>query len=256
MGIKVGNASISEKGTITGIAGDQTGKEVYTRSWYERSEGWVTLRCIVPGMAEFIAEAMEKACKNDDIGYDQYQNGTLWENVKPYGYDPSKTTKKVETDCARLIRVCVQYACVKMGMDIVIPDFYTATLANVLVKTGLFEKLTDDKYNKQDKYLLRGDVQVTKTKGHAWCVLENGAKAEPVTAPAPVPEKVAAGNKVKITGGSVNIRTGPGTEYTVIHTAHKGDEFALPDTDGWLPIKWGGHVYWVSQKHADAVKEV
>lgn len=176
MAVKIGHASISEKGTITGNAGDQTGREVYTRNWYKHSKGWVTLRCKDAKMREYIAEAMEKACANNDIGYDQYENSTLWNNVKGKGFDPGKTTKKVETDCARLVRVCVQYACEKMGLKITIPDFYTATLANTLVKTGLFEKLTASKYNTQDAYLLRGDIQVTKTKGHTWIILGNGKK--------------------------------------------------------------------------------
>lgn len=178
MASKIGHASISEKGTITGAAGDQTGKEVCTRKWYKHSKGWVTLRCKVDGMAEHIAKAMEKACANDDIGYDQYENQTLWNNVSGSGFDPAKTTKKVETDCARLVRVCAQYAAEQLGLGITIPDFYTATEASVLVKTGLFEKLTDSKYNTQDKYLKRGDIQVTKTKGHTWVILENGANAQ------------------------------------------------------------------------------
>ena len=177
MAVKIGHASGSENGTITGNAGDQTGREVYTRGWYKHSKGWVTLRCKVPEMREHIARAMENACANPDIGYDQYQNGTLWENIKDKGFDPARTTKKVETDCARLVRVCVQYACEQVGNGKTIPDFYTATLANVLVKTGLFEKLTDAKYNTQDAYLERGMIQVTKTKGHTFIILENGSKA-------------------------------------------------------------------------------
>ena len=178
MAVKIGNASISENGTIRGKAGDQTGKEVCTRNWYKHSKGWYALECLVPGMEEYIAEAMEKACANPDIGYNQYENGTLWENVKAHGYDPSKTTKKVNTDCARLVRVCVQYACVKMGIDVIIPDFYTATMANVLERTGMFRKLSDPKYTAQDLYLRRGWPMVTRTKGHAIVVLENGSKAK------------------------------------------------------------------------------
>lgn len=178
MAIRIGHASISEKGTIRGAAGDQNGREVFIRSWYRHSKGWITLRCKVPAMREFIARAMEMACANPDIGYDQAENQTLWNNVKDKGYDPSRTTKKVETDCARLVRLCVQYACEMVGNGRLIPDFYTATLANTLVKTGLFEKLTDDKYNTRDDYLLRGDIQVTRTKGHTWVILENGRKAE------------------------------------------------------------------------------
>jgi hypothetical protein len=59
-------------------------------------------------------------------------------------------------------------------------------------------------------------------------------------APAPT------GNMLIITGGSVNIRTGPGKEYTIIHTANKGEKFEIPETEGWNPLKYGGHVYWVS----------
>lgn len=186
MAVLIGNASKSENGTIRGKAGDQTGKEVTTRKWYKHSKGWYALECLVPGMEEYIAEAMEKACANPDIGYNQYENNTLWENVKPFGYDPSRTTKKVNTDCARLVRVCVQYACVKMGLDIIIPDFYTATMANVLVRTGLFRKLSDPKYTAQDLYLRRGWPMVTRTKGHAIVVLENGSKAGAPVIPGPV----------------------------------------------------------------------
>lgn len=188
MAVRIGHASISENGTIRGAAGEQNGKEVFIRNWYKHSKGWVTLRCKDPAMREYIAQAMEKACANPDIGYDQIENQTLYNNVKPYGFDPSKTTKPVETDCARLVRVCVQYACEMVGNGKTIPDFYTASLANALVKTGLFEKLTASKYNDQDAYLLRGDIQVTKTKGHTWVILDNGSKSGAENKPAE-PEK-------------------------------------------------------------------
>lgn len=192
MAVKIGHASISERGTIRGAAGDQTGRELYVRSWYRHSKGWITLRCRVPGMAEYIAEAMEKACDNPDIGYDQLENQTLWNNIKDRGFDPARTTKPVETDCARLIRVCVQYALGKAGIDETVPDFYTATLANVLARTGWFEKLTADKYNSRDDYLLRGDIQVTRTKGHTWCILTNGSKAN---VPVPAEQPLALGDR-------------------------------------------------------------
>ena len=64
---------------------------------------------------------------------------------------------------------------------------------------------------------------------------------------APVP---TVGKGLVITGNSVNIRTGPGTEYTIIHTAKKGDKFEVPETEGWEPLKFGGHVYWVSDNYS------
>lgn len=183
MAVLIGNASGSEKGTIKGNAGDQTGKEVCTRSWYKHSKGWITLEFIDPLMGEYAAEAMEMACANPDIGYDQYENQALWNNVKDQGWNPSKTTRKVETDCARLIRVCVQYAVNKCGLDIIVPDFYTATMVSALMKTGLFKKHTESKYNTQDKYLRRGMLQTTRTKGHTWLILQNGRYANDTPAP-------------------------------------------------------------------------
>lgn len=183
MAVKIGHASGSENGTITGKAGDQTGKEVCISKWYKHSKGWVLIRCADAKMRSYIAEGMEKACANNDIGYDQYENQTLWNNIKNSGFDPSKTTKKVETDCARLVRVCAQYACEKVKNGKTIPDFYTASEVSVLKKTGLFTLYTESKYTAQDAYLLRGDILVTKTKGHTVVVLENGSKSGAVIKP-------------------------------------------------------------------------
>lgn len=60
----------------------------------------------------------------------------------------------------------------------------------------------------------------------------------------------SGGKKVKVTGGSVNIRTGPGTKYTAIHVANKGESFNLAEMDDWRPIEYGGHVYWISGKYS------
>lgn len=175
--VKIVHASGSETGGIRGMAGDQTGREVCTRTWYEHAKGWVTLRCTVPGMAAHIAKAGEILAADSDVGYDQYENQTLWKLLQANGFNIKAVNKKVETDCARFVRVCVQYAAKMMGLNITIPDFYTATLANTLVKTGLFEKLTASKYNTTDEYLERGMIQVTKTKGHTIIIATNGDKA-------------------------------------------------------------------------------
>lgn len=171
MAVIIGSARIDENGRAHGgKAGDQTGKEVSTQSWYRHSKGWVVLRAKDPKKAAKIAQAMRAACLNDNIGYDQYQNQTLWNAVKDKGYDPAKATVKCETDCARLVRVCCAYA------GIMARDFYTATEAAYLMDTGEFVKLTTSKYTSQDDYLGAGDILVTKTKGHTVVVLTNGSK--------------------------------------------------------------------------------
>ena len=171
MAVLIGSARIDERGRATGgKAGDQTGKEVSTQNWYKHSKGWVVLRAKDPKKAEKIAQAMRAACDNNNIGYDQYQNQTLWNQVKDKGYDPAKATEPCETDCARLVRVCCAYA------GIMAKDFYTATEAAYLMDTGEFVKFTSSKYTSQDDYLGAGDILVTKTKGHTVVVLTNGDK--------------------------------------------------------------------------------
>ena len=167
--VYIGSARIDERGRASGgQAGDQTGKEVSTQAWYRHAKGWAVLRPKDGAKAKKIAEAMQVACDNDNIGYDQYQNQSLWNLVKDKGFDPAKADKPCETDCARLVRVCCAYA------GIMADDFYTATEATVLMRTGEFIKLTDSKYTDAPDYLGAGDILVTRSKGHTAVVLSNG----------------------------------------------------------------------------------
>ena len=172
MAVLVGSARIDENGKSSGgKAGSQTAKEISTQNWYLHSKGWVLIRPKDSNAAEKIAKNMEYACDSDYVGYDQSQNTTLASEAKQYGYDISKVKTPCETDCARLVRVCCLYAGIEVG------DFYTGNMKSYLEKTGKFEILTSDKYCKSSDYLKRGDILVTKTKGHTVVVLSNGAKA-------------------------------------------------------------------------------
>ena len=55
---------------------------------------------------------------------------------------------------------------------------------------------------------------------------------------------------VRITGDTVNVRRGPGTDYESIAIAHKGDTLPAVATDGWQPVLFGGEIRWVSIKYA------
>ena len=55
---RIGHASLSEKGSIYGMVGDSTGREVYIRGWYNK--GWdCVLRPISPDVAEKSAQLCE-----------------------------------------------------------------------------------------------------------------------------------------------------------------------------------------------------
>ena len=160
MAVKIGSARIDERGKISGgAAGNQTGKELSTQNWYLHSKGWRVLRPKDYSKARKMAECMEMACKNMNIGYDQNQRNTLYNEAKQYGFNVSKVNKKVETDCSALVRVCCAYA------GIIVDDFNTSSEASRLLSSGEFTELTDSQYTKSSTYLRMGDVLVTKTKG-------------------------------------------------------------------------------------------
>lgn len=314
MAVKIGSARIDENGNAKGgKAGDQTGKEVSTQSWYLHSKGWRVFRAKNPAVAEKIAQDMQYACNNSKIGYDQNQRGTLYTVSKPLGFNCSKVTTACETDCSALVRVCCAYA------GITLPNFRTTDEASLLLKSGAFDEMKGAKYQASSAYLKRGDILVTKTQGHTVVVLSNGPKSAEV---APLPDdgalrrgdkgpevkamqealikagwsfpkygadgdfgaeteanvrgfqrteglpvtgvydaatkaalmaKIDAG-KVEITGNTVNVRTGPGTNNSIIGVAHKGERYAYGlVTDGWYQIDFGGALGWVSGKYAKVV---
>ena len=173
MAVTIGSARIDENGNAHGgRAGDQSGKEVSTQAWYRHSKGWRVLRCTDEARAEKIARAMQAACDNANIGYDQYQRDTLYNAAKPLGFDPARVDTPCETDCSALVRVCCAYA------GIPVDNFRTTNEAGVLLRSGAFTELKESRYTDQSAYLRRGDILVTRTQGHTVVVLSNGSKAE------------------------------------------------------------------------------
>lgn len=205
MSVRIGSARINENGTTTGgKAGDQTGGEVSAQNYYVHRKGWYVIRPKDAQVAEKIAKAMEYACANDHIGYCQSHRDSLRKAAAKYDYNPAKVTTDVETDCSALVRVCCLYAGISVG------DFNTSSELEVLKKTGQFDVLTEDKYCTASTYLKRGDILVTRAKGHTVVVLSSGTGAsltqnEVVT--------YEAGKVYETTVDNLNVRTGAGTNY-------------------------------------------
>lgn len=170
MSVKIGHASIDENGKIAnGAAGDQTGKEVCKRDWYNK--GWNKLiRAKDPVIAEKIAIACEAACNNDNIGYDQNQRLTLNAEAKKVNHVLANIKTKCECDCSSLVGECVIAAGINVS-----PAVTTRNMVAVFNATGQFEILTDSKYLNNQNYLKRGDILV-KEGSHTVCVLTSGNK--------------------------------------------------------------------------------
>jgi hypothetical protein len=174
MPVKIGHSSIGEDGAKNNKAGDQTNKEVCTRSWYKSS--WHTvLRPIDPEVAEKMAVACEAGCANKNVGYDQWNRNTLHAQAEAVGWDLSKITVPCECDCSSFMTVDAECA----GIDIPYNNGNaptTSTMVGAFKSTGEFEVLVDNKYLTSDEYLKRGDVLVKS--GHTVMVLEDGLKAD------------------------------------------------------------------------------
>ena len=172
MGLKVGSARIDERGKIYGgQAGDSTGKEVMQQDYYMHKKGWYCFRPKDIDTANGIAQSMIDACKNNNIGYDQYQRDGVFNLVKK-GTKIKDIKTKTECDCSALVRAC----CYENGIDT--GNIRTSTMPKLLANTGKFE----DKISVTSKTTLyNGDILVTKTTGHTVIVTSGNARKKATT---------------------------------------------------------------------------
>lgn len=171
MPIIIGSARSDENGKYNnGTSGDQRQTtspdykgEVSMQNFYNHSKGWYVLRPKNPSDAVLIASCCVRACNNPNIGYDQ--DGRY--GILKCGTD---STAKTECDCSSLVRQCIKEA---TGIDV--GDFYTGNEADVLEKSGLFEKRIS--YTSMTE-LFDGDVLVTKSKGHTVIVCSGNPRKD------------------------------------------------------------------------------
>lgn len=172
MGVWIGHASIDErKQAKGGVAGDQTGKEVCIREWYNKP--WECLiRFKDPKKAKLVADCMEMAAKNDNIGYDQNQRNTLLNKARKYNYNVSKVTEPCETDCSALVALACMYAGIpESALTLSGNSATTRTLKSCLVNTGEVSVYTSPQYVNSTARLQRGDI-LLKAGSHVVVVVK------------------------------------------------------------------------------------
>ena len=92
----------------------------------------------------------------------------------------------------------------------------------------------------------KGDAATLATLGLA-PTTEMPPKETPVDPDTPA-------NGIRVTGDSVNIRTGPGSAYDVVKAVAKDTVLTPAVTDGWYPILYGGEVLWISKEYSEEAK--
>ena len=107
-----------------------------------------------------IARLSIAAALNPNIGYDQYQRTTYWQQLVKANYDPSAITAKCEEDCTAGVTANVKAA----GHILHIPalenieiDTYSGNMRARFVAAG-FVALTGNKFLSGTNYLKPGDV--------------------------------------------------------------------------------------------------
>ena len=170
MAIKIAHASISEKGTVNGNKGDQTGKEVCIRPWYNFGYTYV-LRCKDPIIRNRMVQLAKDGCANDNIGYSQADRNSLHKELLRNNYD-FKKVGKCNTDCSAYITVIAIGAGVK-SLEYTNNAPTTATMMSTFRNTGLFDVLTEKQLLNTDANLMAGDI-LLKPYEHVVMVIEDG----------------------------------------------------------------------------------
>lgn len=100
-------ASIGSNGKVTGdLAGDQTGKEVKISEYYEFGQRWV-IRFRSKKRGRKAAEATKLLVRNNNIGYNQSNRKSLYNQCEMIGWNVNKIYRIRPCDCdCSLLAVC------------------------------------------------------------------------------------------------------------------------------------------------------
>lgn len=237
----IANSGKDENGKYKGgKAGDQSGHEAELRKWYNRPWSCI-LRYPSLDTAILIAQLSIEMCLNNNVGYDQSNRNSYWNQLKKVGYRPSAITTPCEEDCTAGVSANVKAAGYLQNIPALqsVPICTSRNMRAQFKKAG-FTVLTDAKYLKSSSYLMPGDILLYENH-HAACNITWGKKA---------PRDAST---VSITGSSVYIRLGPGTNFAKVGTAHLGDSFPYlhnysPNGNGWYEISYDSRSCWVSSK--------
>lgn len=230
-----------------GKAGDQTGDEMVLRTWYNRP--WT---CILhypdPDVRMLIAHMAIAAALNPNVGYDQAQRTTFWQELSKVGYDPSLIKKPCEADCTSSTTAIVKgagYLCDIAPLKSLSMSITSRNMKAQFQKAGFIVR-TDKCYLTSGNYLAPGDILLYE--GHHAAINVTVGKYS----------SDSQENQVLVTGGSVYIRSGDSTSTPIIGVVHRGDK--LPFTgvvsqkgSGWYQVTYHNDVGYISNRYSRLV---
>lgn len=166
--MRIGHASIDEHNrTKNGQAGDQTGKEVCIRNYYDKN--WdIVLKPKTSDLAEKSAKACESMCNNNHIGYDQNERNNLIKYLETLNWNYSAISQNTECDCSSFMTACALCAGAKIAYKGNAPT--TSTMRARFKESGAYDVLQF--VSAKHSNLKRGDILV-KEGSHTVMVLDD-----------------------------------------------------------------------------------
>lgn len=161
--LKLTYASISEKGTINGLPGDQTGQEVKTRPYYDFGQQFYT-RFVSKSIRKKVAYIAKKLASNNNIGYGQPNRKSLFDECNRIGWDASRINeiRKCNCDCSMLV-ICVinlSYGRIKLPYYFNTSDFANNKIHKSMKKATFTQKKINTKHRLGDIVYRRGHVAI------------------------------------------------------------------------------------------------
>lgn len=147
-----------------GKAGDQTGCEVCTRSWYSKPWGMV-LRCKNQAIAQKARDIAIKLANSNLVGYDQNERNSLYRELERNGWDVDKYIRsgvKTECDCSSFVYAC--YCCVLAELRGLANAPTTVTSRSFYSSHG-FDVMLSSEYTASARKLREGDL-LNKSGSH------------------------------------------------------------------------------------------
>lgn len=176
--MRIAHASIDENKHISGgKSGNQSGKEVCIRQWYNKP--WTVLLRHPDRIAReriaTIAENLASPPTNALIGYNQDRRNTFHVVARKHNYNLLEfinAQETCDTDCSAFVTcVCLFAGLKKLEYNGNAPT--TSTMKSVFKQAG-FNVLTDSIYMDGVNYLSKGDI-LLKPGSHVVICLDDGA---------------------------------------------------------------------------------
>lgn len=215
MAVYIAHSSIDENGKIAGgKAGDQTGKEVCIRTWYNKNWQYV-LRINNEKVRKQFANNMIDVANNENVGYDQNQRNTLLKQAEGVNFDFTRISTPCECDCSSLVTICVLGAIYKVlgveqyqrAKDILITNGNCATTRNLRSKFGRVTVFSVNTYNSSlytssCNSAVFGDIYLREGSHVIVCVMDGAKQSiETPTSTSKKNEKVLEWQKAAIADG-------------------------------------------------------